>query len=87
MSHKEEMVAGTDELTDAVQVVAETFPHVKADHRPHGSNWYSWLIWNDQTSERLGIVSLDGPQEYALSLVEKKVLLRSRAMELLRNAG
>lgn len=87
MSHEEEMVAGTDELTDAVQVVAETFPHVKADHRPHGSNWYCWLIWNDQTSERLGIVALDGPQEYALSLVEKKVLLRSRAMELLRNAG
>jgi hypothetical protein len=53
MSHNEEMVAGTDELTDAVQVVAETFPHVKADHRPQGSDWYRWLIWNDQTSERL----------------------------------
>jgi len=87
MCHKEEMVAGTDELTDAVQVVAETFPHVKADHRPQGSDWYRWPIWNDQTSERLGIVALDGLQEYALSIVAKEVLLRSRAMELLRNAG
>jgi hypothetical protein len=69
MSHQEEMVARIDELTDAVQVVAETLPHIKADHRPHGSDWYRWLIWNDQTSERHGVVALGGPEEYALSLV------------------
>jgi hypothetical protein len=42
MSHKEEMVAGTDELADAVQVVTETFPDVKAG----------------DSAPRLGVVSL-----------------------------
>ena len=87
MRHQEEIFARTDELTDAVQVVTESFSHVRADHRPNGPDWYRWLIWNDQTSERLGIVALDGPQEQALSLVQKKVLLRSRALDLLRDAA
>ena len=45
-----------------------------------------WLIWNNKTSERLGVIALAGP-EHALSLVEKKVLLRTRAMDLLRNVA
>jgi hypothetical protein len=45
-----------------------------------------WLIWNDQTSERLGTVALEGPREQALPLIEKKVLLRSWATDLLRSA-
>jgi hypothetical protein len=84
---QEEIRAGTDELTDAVQSVVETFQPYRADHRPDRSDLERWLIWNDQTSERLGVVALEGPQEHALSLLEKKVLLRSRAMDLLRNAA
>jgi len=87
MSHQEEIRASTDELTSAVQSVVETFQPYRADHRPDCADFERWLIWNDQTSERLGIVALDGPNEHALSLREKKVLLRSRAMDLLRNAA
>ncbi len=87
MSHQEEIRAGTDELTDAVQSVVEAFQSYRADHRPDCADLERWLIWNDQTSERLGVVALEGPQEHALSLLEKKVLLRSRAMDLLRNAA
>jgi hypothetical protein len=87
MSHQEEIRASTDELTSAVQSVVETFQPYRADHRPDCTDFERWLIWNDQTSERLGIVALDGPNEHALSLREKKVLLRSRAMDLLRNAA
>ncbi len=87
MSHQEEFNASTDELTNAVQSVVETFQPYRADHRPDRSDLERWVIWNDQTSERLGIVALDGPQEHALSLWEKKVLLRSRVMDLLRNAA
>jgi hypothetical protein len=87
MSHQDEISASTDELTNAVQSVVETFQPYRADHRPDSSDFERWLIWNDQTSERLGIVALDGPHEHALSLWEKKVLLRSRAMDLLRNAA
>ena len=86
MSHQEEFSASTDELTTAVQSVVETFRPYRADHRPDCSDFERWLIWNDQTSERLGIVALD-VTEHALSLWEKKVLLRSRAMDLLRNAA
>jgi hypothetical protein len=78
---------GTDELTIAVQSVVETFQPYRADHRPDCAALERWLIWNDQTCERLGIVALDGPHEHALSLCEKKALLRSRAMDLLRNAA
>jgi hypothetical protein len=87
MSQQEEFNASTDELTNAVQSVVETFQSYRADHRPDQADFERWLIWNDETSERLGIVALDGPHEHALSLCEKKVLLRSRAMDLLRNAA
>jgi hypothetical protein len=86
MSHQE-MIAITDELTNAVQSVVESFEPYRADHRPDVVELDRWLIWNNQTSERLGIVALAGPQEHALSLVEKKTLLRSRAMDLLRNVA
>jgi hypothetical protein len=86
MSHQE-MTAMTDELTSAVQSVVESFEPYRADHRPDFVDVDRWLIWNDQTSERLGIVALAGPKEHALSLVEKKTLLRSRAMDLLRNVA
>ena len=87
MSHQEEISARTDELTNAVQSVVETFQPYRANHRPDFADYDRWLIWNDQTSERLGIVALEGPHEHALSLCEKKALLRSRAMDLLRNAA
>jgi hypothetical protein len=87
MSHQDEISAFTDELTNAVQSVVETFQPYRADHRPDRAELERWLIWNDQTSERLGIVALHGPQEHALTLCEKKALLRSRAMDLLRNAA
>ena len=59
MSHQEEFNASTDELTNAVQSVVETFQPYRADHRPDRSDLERWVIWNDQTSERLGIVALD----------------------------
>jgi hypothetical protein len=77
----------TDELTSAIQSVVESFEPYRADHRPDLADVDRWLIWNNQTSERLGIVALAGPHEHALSLVEKKTLLRSRAMDLLRNVA
>jgi len=77
----------TDELTNAIQSLVESFAPYRADHRPDLADVDRWLIWNNQTSERLGIVALAGPQEHALSLVEKKVLLRTRAMDLLRNVA
>jgi hypothetical protein len=76
----------TDELTNAIQSVVESFEPYRADHRPDLADVDRWLIWNNQTSERLGIVALAGP-EHALSLMEKKTLLRSRAMDLLRNVA
>ena len=87
MSHQEQIIATTDELTNAVLSVVESFEPYRADHRPDCADFDRWLIWNDKTSERLGIVSLVGPQENALSLLEKKVLLRSRTMDLLRNVA
>jgi hypothetical protein len=87
MSHQEQMIALTDELTSAIQSLVESFQPYRADHRPDLADVDRWLIWNNQTSERLGVVALAGPQEHALSIVEKKVLLRSRAMDLLRNVA
>jgi len=77
----------TDELTNAIQSMVESFEPYRAEHRPDLADVDRWLIWNNKTSERLGIVALAGPQEHALSLVEKKTLLRSRAMDLLRNVA
>jgi hypothetical protein len=87
MSHQEQIIATTDELTNTVLSVVESFEPYRADHRPDCADFDRWLIWNDKTSERLGIVALVGPQENALSLLEKKVLLRSRTMDLLRNVA
>ena len=87
MSHQEQITEITDELTNAIQSVVESFEPYRADHRPDMADVDRWLIWNNQTAERLGIVTLAGPQEHALSLVEKKVLLRSRAMDLLRHVA
>jgi hypothetical protein len=86
MSHQEQ-IESTDELTSAIQSVVEYFEPYRADHRPDLSEVDRWLIWNNQTRERLGIVALEGPQEQALSLAQKKALLRSRTMDLLRNAA
>jgi hypothetical protein len=87
MSHQEQIAEITDELTNAIQAVVESFQPYRADHRPDLTDVDRWLIWNNQTSERLGVIALAGPQEHALSLVEKKVLLRTRAMDLLRNVA
>jgi hypothetical protein len=86
MSHQEQIAAITDELTNAIQAVVETFEPYRADHRPDLADVDRWLIWNNKTSERLGVIAL-GEQEHGLSLVEKKVLLRTRAMDLLRNVA
>ena len=86
MSHQEPIAAVTDELTTAIQSVVETFEPYRADHRPDLADVDRWLIWNNKTSERLGVIALAGP-EHGLSLVEKKVLLRTRAMDLLRNVA
>ena len=87
MSHQEQIAAITDELTNAIQAVVESFKPYRADHRPDLTDMDRWLIWNNQTSERLGVIALAGPQEHALTLVQKKVLLRTRAMDLLRNVA
>ena len=84
MSHQDQVI---DELTNALQSVVESFEPYRAEHRPDRADLDRWLIWNAQTAERLGIVALAGPQEHALTLVEKKTLLRSRAMDLLRNVA
>jgi hypothetical protein len=44
------------------------------------------LIYNDKTSAVVGVVRLDSSAE-TLNLPETKVLLRSRAMDLLREAA
>jgi len=87
MGHQEQIAVITEELTNAIQSVVESFEPYRADHRPDRTDFARWLIWNNQTSERLGIVALAGPQEHALSLLEKKVLLRTRAMDLLRHVA
>jgi hypothetical protein len=87
MSHQDEIDTRTDELTDTMQVIAGAFPHLKADHRPNGADWYRWLIYNDETSAVIGVVGLDSSSAKSLNLLETKVLLRSRAMDLLRQAA
>ena len=87
MSHREQIAVATDELTHAVQSVVESFESYRAVHCPNGADIDRWLIRNDQTSARLGIIALVGPREQALSLIDKKALLRSRAMDLLRNVA
>jgi hypothetical protein len=84
---QQEMTAIADELTNAIQAVVETFEPYRADHRPDCADFARWLIWNNRTSERLGVIALDGPQEHSLSLLQQKVLLRTRAMGLLRNVA
>jgi hypothetical protein len=86
MSEKE-IVARTDELTDTVQLVVDAFRPHRADHRPNGSDWYRWLIYNDQTSEVTGIVSLTEVDELALSVSAQKVRLRQKTVALLRHAA
>jgi len=85
MSHQE-MNEITDELTTAVQSVVESFEPYRAEHRPDREETERWLIWNNKTYERLGVIQLGG-KEQSLSVLEKKVLLRSRAMDLLRNVA
>jgi hypothetical protein len=85
MSHQE-MNEVTDELTTALQSVVESFEPYRAEHRPDRAETERWLIWNNKTYERLGVIQLVD-KEQSLSVLEKKVLLRSRAMDLLRNVA
>ena len=85
MSHQE-MNEITDELTSAVQSVVESFEPYCAEHRPDRMETERWLILNNKTYERLGVIQLVD-KEQSLSVLEKKVLLRSRAMDLLRNVA
>lgn len=86
MSHQD-MTELTDELTTAVQSVVESFEPYRAEHRPDRNDIERWVVWNNKTDERLGVIQLAGDQEQSLSVLEKKVLLRTRAMDLLRNAA
>jgi hypothetical protein len=83
----QEIVARTDELTDTVKVVTESFPNLRADHRPNGADWNRWLIYDDLTSKLIGIVALGEPCEKSLSLPETKVLLRKRTLNLALQAA
>ena len=83
----QEIVARTDELTETVQVVTESFPNLRADHRPNGADWYRWLIYDDLTSKVIGIVALGEPSEKSLPLPETKVLLRRRTLSLALQGG
>ncbi len=85
MSHQE-MNEITDELTTAVQSVVESFEPYRAEHRPDRTDTERWLILNNKTYERLGVIQLVD-KEQSLSVLEKKVLLRTRAMDLLRNVA
>jgi hypothetical protein len=78
----QEIVARTDELTETVQMVTESFPNLRADYRPNGADWYRWLIYDDLTSRVIGIVALGEPCEKALSLPDAKVFLRKRTLSL-----
>ena len=84
---QEDIVTRTDELTDTMQVIANAFPNLKADHRPKGTDWYRWQIYNDETCAVIGVVAIDNPSENSLTLSDIKVLLRSRAMDILRQAA
>jgi hypothetical protein len=83
----QEIVARTDELTETVQVVTESFPNLRADHRPNDADWYRWLIYDDLTSKVIGIVALGEPSEKSLSLPDTKVLLRKRTLSLALQAA
>lgn len=85
MSHQE-MNEVTDELTTALQSVVESFEPYRAEHRPDRTETERWLILNNKTYERLGVIQLVD-KEQSLTVLEKKVLLRSRAMDLLRNVA
>jgi len=85
MSHQE-MNEVTDELTTAVQSVVESFEPYRAEHRPDLAETERWLIWNNKTCERLGVIQLVD-KEQSLTMLEKKVLLRTRAMDMLRNVA
>src|SRR5437879_676943 len=65
MSHQEQIIARTDELTDTVQAVVDAFRPYRADHRPDQADFDRWLIWNDQTCRReprsiLALLALTG---------------------------
>jgi hypothetical protein len=84
---EQEIVSRTDELTDTVQILAESFANLRADHRPEGSDWFRWRIFDDSASKVIGTIGLDQPEDRALSLPDIKVLLRTRALNLLMQAA
>jgi hypothetical protein len=85
MSHQD-MNEVNDELTSAVQSVVESFEPYRAVHRPDRTETERWLIWNNKTYERLGVIQLV-EKEHSLTMLEKKVLLRTRAMNMLRDVA
>ena len=70
---KQEIVARTDELTETVQAVTESFPNLRADHRPNSADWYRWLIYDDLTSKVIGIVTLGEPSEIPIGIGTENV--------------
>ena len=68
-------------------MVTESFPSLRADHRPNGADWYRWLIYDDLTSKVIGIVSLGESCEKSMSLTDTKVLLRKRTLNLALQAA
>jgi len=72
------------DLTMTVPV--ESFEPYRAEHRPDRTETERWLIWNNKTYERLGVIQLV-EKEHSLTMLEKKVLLRTRAMDMLRDVA
>jgi hypothetical protein len=83
----QQLVSRTDEMTDTVQVITESFGNLRVDHRPDGDDWYRWTIYDDATAKVIGVVALDETQQRTMALQEIKVLLRKRALSLLLQAA
>jgi hypothetical protein len=83
----QEFVARTEELTDTVRVLIDSFPRLRVEHRPHGIDWYRWLIYDDGSATVLGMVSLTVEQAETTPLPEIKVFLRRQALGLMLQAA
>jgi hypothetical protein len=83
----QELVSRTDELTDTVRVLMDSFPRLRAEHRPHGTDWYRWVISDNANGAVVGVVGLDAIPAETMPLREIKVLLRRQALGLMLQAA
>jgi hypothetical protein len=82
-----ELVSRTDELTDTLRVLLDSFPRLRVEHRPRGIEWYRWQICDNGTGRELGVVCVSETQGDAMPLSEIKVLLRRQALGLMLQAA